>query len=261
MEGLKLLAGLFLLFTASLWSAEKPVTAFPPPADSADWTRLLEKYVDARGLVAYASWKGSPNDSSRLDAYLARFSMARVGPSTPKKGEPTLDEKVAALINAYNAFIIRTVLDRYPIDGIRSISGAFTSETHGFGGRKCSLDEIEHSAVRLGGYRVHAAIVCASRSCPPLDRRAYEAATLSAREDERMRAWISRSDLYRFEPERNVANLPKYFDWYRSDFEKAGIPAILSTYAPERYRNWLAAGRFRVEFLDYDWSLNDRKGP
>jgi hypothetical protein len=73
-----------------------------------------------------------------------------------------------------------------------------------------------------------------------------------------MRVWMARPDLCRFERERNVAKLPKYFDWYRSDFERAGIPFVLSTYAPERFRQWLAGGTFKVEYLDYDWSLNER---
>ena len=74
-----------------------------------------------------------------------------------------------------------------------------------------------------------------------------------------MNAWMARVDLFRFEPDRNLAKLSKYFDWYRRDFEKPGIPRILSTYAPEPYRSWLASGGFRVEYLEYDWSLNDAR--
>lgn len=251
MEGLRgrTVFGLVLLAVPA-FSAEKPIATFPPPADSSDWARLLEKYVDGRGMVAYGEWKKSPDDSKRLESYLAKFRSSG--------GDPSPDEKVSLLINAYNAFIIRTVLDHYPVEGIRSIPGAFTTEAHVFGGRKYSLDEIEHTAVALGGYRVHSTIVCASRSCPPLDRRAYAAADLSAHEDERMRAWMSRPDLYRFDPAKNVARLPKYFDWYRRDFEKAGISRLLSMYAPERDREWLAQGGFKIEYLDYDWTLNDR---
>jgi hypothetical protein len=75
-----------------------------------------------------------------------------------------------------------------------------------------------------------------------------------------MRAWMARSDLYRFEPAKNTAFLPRYFDWYRADFEGAGVARVLAAYAPERYREWLSRGAFRVEFLDYDWSLNDSGG-
>ena len=244
------MTGLAILLSVPVRSAEKAVTAFPPPVDSAAWAALLEKYVDGRGLVAYAAWKKSAADVRKLDSYLAGFAAAG--------REPAADEKVALLVNAYNAFIVRTVLAHYPVPGIRSIPGAFTSETHAFGGRACSLDEIEHTAVALGGYRVHSTLVCASRSCPPLDRRPYAAADLSAREDERMREWMSRPDLYGFDPEKNVARLPMYFVWYRADFEAAGVSRVLSAYAPARYRDWLAKGAYRTEYLEYDWALNER---
>lgn len=230
--------------------AETPVTAFPAAADSAEWTTLLSKYVDGRGLVAYADWRGDAEDRKRLREVIAGFAEA--APPPPP------DARLASLFNAYNAFIIETVLDRYPVASIRAIPGAFTAETHRFGGRLCSLDEIEHAAVALGGYRAHAAMVCASRSCPPLDRRAFAAEGLSRRLDERMRAWLARPDLWQFEPAKNLVRAPRYLDWYRGDFERAGIPRLLSEYAPARFRGWLARGAFRLEYLDYDWSLNDR---
>lgn len=245
------LAGVLVLAVPGVLGAEKPVTTYPAPVDSAPWGALLSKYVDAGGLVSYARWKADAGDRGRLAGYLAQLA--------PASSAPLADaDKIAILINAYNAFIIADVLDRYPVDGVRSIPGAFTAESHAIGGGRYSLDEIEHTAVRLGGYRVHAALVCASRSCPPLDRRPYAGADLAAHEEERMRAWMSRTDLYRFEPAKNTVFLPRYFDWYRADFDAAGVARVLATYAPERYREWLARGAFRVEFLDYDWRLNDR---
>jgi hypothetical protein len=248
---LKRAAAFALALLAGNLRAAEPIAAFPPAPDSSEWSRLLQKYVDDRVLVAYAKWKSNAEDSRALDRYLARFSEAD-GNSSP-------DARVAILVNAYNAFIIRAVLDHYPVDSVRSIPGVFTSATRAFGGRRVSLDDMEHTAVAIGGYRVHALIVCASRSCPPLDRQAVDTRQLPARETDRMRVWMSSPERYRFEPERNTVRLPKYFDWYRSDFEKEGVPAVLSAYAPGQYRRWLAAGGFRVEYLDYDWSLNDGK--
>ena len=230
--------------------AESPVTAFPPPGSGADWTALLRKYVDDRGLVAYARWKDDPADRKRLDAFAGRLGEAG--------GAPGTEQELALLFDAYNAFIVQTVLARYPVDSIRSIPGAFTAETHRFGGRLCSLDAIEHTAVALGGYRAHAAMVCAARSCPPLERRAWSEGDVEARLDARMRAWLARGDLWVFAPEENVVRAPRYLDWYRADFERAGVPRVLAAYAPPRYREWLARGGFRIAFLDYDWRLNDQ---
>ncbi len=206
-------------------------------------------------MVAYARWKADAADRRNLAAYLARFA------APGKEGIAADDRKIAILINAYNAFIIETVLGRYPVDGIRSIPGAFTAEVHSIGGGRYSLDEIEHTAVRLGGYRMHATMVCASRSCPPLDRRAYEAADVMDHANARMEAWMARPDLYRFEPEKNRASVPKYFDWYRADFEKAGISAVLAKHGPANFRAWLSRGNFRLAYLDYDWSLNAQEPP
>ena len=239
-----------LLVAAPPARGEKPVTAFPPADDPSAWSALLGKHVDGNGRVDYARWKADAGDRARLSRDLG--GLSRPG------GPPGDREKIAILINAYNAFIIETVLDHEPVEGIRSIPAAFTSETHRFGGESYSLDEIEHTAVRLGGYPVHAAMVCASKSCPPLDRRAFRAEDLSEHEDERMRAWMARADLYQFDPDHNVARLPRYYDWYRADFEAAGIPAVLSRFAPPRYREWLRAGKFRMEYLPYDWRLNGR---
>jgi hypothetical protein len=244
---------LALFVSASVLASEQPVATFPPPIDSTAWTALLQKYVDANGLVGYARWKAEASDRRKLETYLANFGKPG--------GAPSDDQKAAILINAYNGFMIETILDHYPVDGIRSIPGGFTVENHAIGGKKYSLDEIEHTAVRLAGFRAHSAMVCASRSCPPLDRRAYDAKDLSAREDERMRVWMGREDLYQFDPAKNLVRIPKYFDWYRADFENAGVPKILSDYAPARFREWLSRGSFKIEYLEYDWSLNDRDRP
>ena len=247
-----------LLFASALLGAaggraETPVTTFPSEIPPTEWTALLEKYVDSRGLVGYARWKADAADRRRLAAYAGRLGE--------RGGALSGDAKLAILINAYNAFIIETVLDRYPVDSIRSIGDAFTARTHRIGGALHSLDEIEHTAIGLGGYRAHAAMVCASRSCPPLDRRAWEASDLPAHLDARMRAWMARPDLWTFEPDRKTVRAPKYLDWYRADFEKAGIARMLAAYGPPRHRDWLARGDFRVVYLDYDWGLNDQAPP
>ena len=230
--------------------AENPVATFPPTFPAAAWTALLGKYVDARGLVAYARWKGDPADRRRLDAIAAALGESG--------GTLDPDARVAALVDAYNVFIVQTIVERYPVDSIRSIPRAFTARTHRFGGVPHSLDEIEHAAIALAGYRAHSGMVCASRSCPPLDRRAWSGADLPARLDERMRAWMARPDLWSFDPERKTVRAPKYLDWYRADFERAGIASVLAAYAPAAVRAWLARGDFRLAYLDYDWGLNDQ---
>ena len=61
------------------------------------------------------------------------------------------------------------------------------------------------------------------------------------------------------EPTNGVVHLSPIFDWYRNDFPvgPAGLGEFLARFHPPGpARDLLQSGRFRVEFTDYDWSLN-----
>src|SRR5206468_7785349 len=122
-----------------------------------------------QGLVNYGEWKKNQPDRSMLDNYLKQFATTI---ESPAQG----NEKVAALVNAYNAFMLQWILSNYPTESVWSLKGTFTAKRNDIGGRKVSLDEIEHAMLRpLIGYRAHSVLVCAARSCPPLQRFTYTA--------------------------------------------------------------------------------------
>lgn len=221
--------------------------------DHAEWDRLLRTYVDERGLVDYGAWKASPPDRRALEAYLARLAAE----PTPAAQE---DDRAASLINAYNALTIRWVLHNYPTKSIMALPQSFGTARHLVGGKQVSLDAIEHGALRpLVGYRIHAALVCAARSCPPLAREGYRADRLDEQLDAATARWLSREDLNRFFPGK--AELSEIFKWFAPDFEKAGgIRSVLKRHGPPSARTLLEAGDPRIEYLPYDWSLNDRAG-
>ena len=220
--------------------------------DHSVWTRLLEKYTD-RGLVDYAAWKRSPEDLRALSSYLARIAL----PATPPARDGDLE---ASLVNAYNAATVDWILRNYPTQSIQSLPGSFTSRRLRMGGQAVSLDDIEHGTLRpLLGFRVHAALSCASRSCPPLARHAYTPETLDRDLDRRMRLWLGRPDMNRFDPASKKALISQIFRWYAADFEKVGgVRRVLARYAPDPYIPFLTAGDFTIEYLPYDWGLNDQ---
>ena len=221
--------------------------------DHAEWTRLLRTYVDDRGLVDYGAWEGAPADRRALGSYLARLAE-------PARPPATGAERAAALINAYNALTIAWILDHYPTASIRTLAESFTAPRHTVGGHAVSLDQIEHEGLRPQvGYRVHAALVCAARSCPPLRREAFAAATLDAQLDAAMAAWLAREDLNAYDVPRGVARLSSIFDWFKDDFAKAGgLPEVLRRHGPPAARTLASHPDLKVEYLPYDWSLNDR---
>lgn len=228
----------------------------PAGIDHAEWTRLLQTYVDERGRVDYARWKASAKDRAALGAYVAQFAPT---PNPPAEGA----EKHASLVNAYNALTISWVLDHYPTESIQLLPDSFGGARHRVGGRTVSLDDIEHGTLRPEvGFLTHAALICAARSCPPLAREAYRGDRFPAQISFAMLRWLARPDLNRFEPAERRARISSLFRWYASDFEQArgGLRGVLSTYAPDPAREFVAEPSTKIEYHPYDWGLNDQ-GP
>jgi len=232
--------------------------------DATVWDRyahLLEKYtrdvdakvgttVDYRGLAKEAGWK-------TLVAELAATDPTRL---------QTRDERLAYWINVYNVFAIDLVLQSYPLESIKDI-GSFFRPVWGrdagtIGGKAYALGEIEDEIIRpMGEARIHAAIVCASVSCPNLRREPFEAARLSAQLDDSLRAWLARPEKgLRLDAERGVLWLSPIFEWFEEDFEsQGGVLAFVTAYAPGEARRQLMERQADValEYFDYDWGLNE----
>ncbi|PYJ64242.1 MAG: DUF547 domain-containing protein, partial [Verrucomicrobia bacterium] len=150
---------------------------------------MLKKYVNEQGLVNYGAWKQNAADLSALDEYLKQFG-AKI--DNPAQG----NEKAASLVNAYNALVLRWILSNYPTESIWQLKNSFSDKRNEIGERKVCLDDIEHGTLRpLIGYRAHAVLVCAARSCPPLQRFAYTAEKFDEQDDTAYRAWLAREDL------------------------------------------------------------------
>jgi hypothetical protein len=222
--------------------------------DHGQFDRLLKKYVNERGLVNYGAWKQNAADIAVLDNYLKQFAA--------KIDNPALgSEKAASLVNAYNAFVLRWILANYPTESVWQLKDSFSGKRNEIGGRKVSLDEIEHAMLRpLIGYRAHSVLVCAARSCPPLQRFAYTADKFEEQDDRAFRAWLSRADLNKFLPGEKKAEISNIFKWFKEDFDKAGgVQKVLGRYAPQSVREFAASAKY-IKYIPYNWGLNDQ-GP
>ena len=230
----------------------------PAGIDHTPWDDLAAAYVDEKGLVDYAAWHGSAEDRAKLDAYLEAFAPE---PAEAARG----DDKIASLINAYNAFTVQFILENYPTESIRLLDDPFDGKRHLVGGQEISVDDIEHEMLRpLIGWKVHSVVVCAARSCPPLLNRAYFANDWGAKMEERYRVWLAREDLNTYDPDRGrrgTVDISRIFNWYSEDFEgDHSIEAVLGRCGPEPYRSFLRGGGYRVRYQSYHWGLNDQ-GP
>jgi len=219
--------------------------------DNSIYQELLKKYVN-HGVVDYAGFK---KDQAKLKNYLQVLEETNVQKLSP-------DEQLAFYINAYNAWTIELVLSDYP--GIYSIKdlGSFWSspwkkEIVLVDGKVLSLDDIEHGIIRpqFQDPRIHFAVNCASKSCPPLSSNPYEGKTINEQLDAATKSFINN-------PQRNRLDgktlyVSKIFDWYGEDF-KEGIIDFFLKYAASDLKTKLEAnrGQIKIKYLDYDWSLN-----
>ena len=230
-------------------------TAAGAPISHDGYDKLLKKYVSDKGLVNYKALKADP---AALDQYLALVSK------NPPAATWSKAEQMAYWINAYNAYTIRLILDHYPLKSIKDIGSKikipfvttpWAAKFFSIGGSKMSLDNIEHGTLRknYNDPRIHFALVCASISCPRLRNEAYTAARLEAQLDDQGRDFLNNST--KNKPAKTSAQLSKYFDWYKGDWEKNGqsVPKWVNKYSTVKMDD-----QATVSYLTYNWNLNEQ---
>ncbi len=215
--------------------------------DHAPFERILSTHVK-EGQVDYRAI--AEKESETLDAYLD--SLARIDPSSLPR-----DERLALYLNLYNATMIDAVLDRYqPGFSVSDNEFAiFELPLVRIGGRTITLNHLENKIIRpeFNDPRIHAALVCAARSCPPLRPEAYTGEKLDQQLDDQMRKWLADPRLNEITEGDTSLRVSEIFKWYADDFggmEK--IAEYIDAYHPVN-----TTGR-AVEFIPYDWTLNDR---
>ncbi len=239
--------------------------------------RILDLYV-RDGFVYYRALRA---ERTVLDRYVRALREVPAGFDGWSTGR-----RIAFWLNAYNALVLRTVVDHYPIrgdspgyppDSIRQIPGAFEGITHTVAGRELTLDAIESSALAsLGDPRVFLALGRGAVGSGRLRSEAYSAARLEEQlaavvEEFATEPWgfaLDRlADTVRVSPIfgwRREAFIRAYADrgWTdsgRSPIERAVLNLIESSLFPSE-RAFLAQNTFSFEYQEFDWRLNDLTG-
>jgi hypothetical protein len=236
------------------------------------WDELLQRHVRVLdgGRATQVDYRGMAADREQLSGYLE--SLGKVG-REEFDGWPK-DRQLAFLINAYNAWTVQLILGRYPdLKSIKDLGSIFRSPWKQVFipllGEQRSLDDIEHGLIRGSGRynepRIHFAVNCASIGCPALPNRAFV-------EDQLDRQFEEATGLFLADRSRNrlsgsTLEVSSIFKWYREDFEggwrgASTLGHFLSLYAEnlglsEKDAVALRSGAMKVNYLDYDWRLND----
>ena len=227
--------------------------------DHEDWTRLLAGGT-RDGLVDYRYMREHRAD---LERYVERIAAARIDRLAAAHLE-------ALLINAYNAYTLRSILEHPGVGSIREIDGVWKKRRHRVGGFDVTLDEIEHHILRpfFKDPRIHSVVNCASRSCAPLPPWGIDGDRIDSQLEERTVQFLHDRRNARVEDGKLI--LSKYFDWYRDDYVGEGwrgaaptISAYVARYAMDEVAAFIDRhqGRPPITFAEYDWSLNAAAPP
>jgi len=146
-------------------------------------------------------------------------------------------------------------------DTVVNVPGFFDDMRITVAGDAMTLNDLENERIRpLGDARIHAALVCAAMSCPPLRAEPYAASRLNAQFDDQCRRWVN--DDGKFRVVDGQLGMSRILDWYGVDFEtpKYGGPAgFVRAYAEPNGsigRFLVTADPVRTTWLEYDWTLN-----
>ncbi len=234
-----------------------------------------EAYDETAGVFDYARVRTS-------EPYRAlRDCTARLNTFDPGT-LATREERLAFWINLYNALILDAVISFGVGESVTKDLGFFRRAAYRIGGMRFSADDIEHSILRGNrrhplfpfpqfarddprlafsiqpmDVRVHAALNCASRSCPPI--AVYTPENIDAQLDLAMRAFVNGA--VEIDKTKRALYVSQIFRWYAKDFggRNGIIEQIVCDLQDEAQRTWLGANRqqVRIEYFQYDWNLNE----
>ncbi len=221
-------------------SATKPANN---KVDHALFQKLLQGYVSGMGVVNY---KGLKKEVEILDDYLSILSTTNVK-------ELGTGEQLAFWINAYNAYTLKLIIDNYPIKSITDLDGGkpWDKKWININGQKLSLNNIENDIIRpqFKEPRIHFAVNCAAKSCPPLSNQVWQAGNLNTNMRNLTRDFINNPKYNQIKADH--IRISKIFEWYAVDF--GDIITFLNKYSEQKIND-----NAKVEYLDYDWSLNGK---
>ncbi len=278
MKHLKIFLCVLILTTLVFGAAraEENLPLFQPLA------RVLEKFVDQEGFVDYRGIKAESQDLENFIRNLDSFEPQTYETFSTK-------EKIAFWINVYNALTLKVIIDHYPIqssrlkslrypkNSIRQIPGVWDKITFSIGKENLSLDFIEHEILRkeFDEPRIHMALVCAALGCPPLLNEPYRGDTIDSLLDQQARIFLSNKQKFFIDENRHIVFVSSIFKWFGEDFINRYSPEtgferhsqkdqavlhFISLYVSENQRNFLKQSKYKIKYIKYDWTLNERTG-
>ena len=263
-----------------------PLSRVDPSAQTSGATEALHRPLDQildlnvrDGLVYYRALRA---DRGRLDRYGASLNVA---PDVYQRW--SREQQMAFWVNAYNAFVLQTIVDNYPIKGssksypgnsIRQIPGAFEQIKHRAAGRSLTLDEIEKTVLpEFKEPRLYLALGRGAIGSGRLRSEAYAADRLKQQLDDLQQEFVSEQAMLKVDRAANVVSVTAILSWRSAEFVAAYDPgatgpmaqrspierAIVAFVTPRLLpleKEFLQKNEFKVTYHPFDWRLNDLTG-
>ncbi len=216
--------------------------------DITTWNALLATAV-TDGEVDYTQWEQNLSFDSLVE---------QIG--STDTGEMNRQQQLVFFINAYNILAARGILDGSSPSSLLGRYVYFKRDKYLVAGKRITLHTLEHELMRpLKEPRIHFAIVCASQSCPILQREAYTLKQLDRQLEAAAVNFINDREHNQFNATSRRAELSSIFEWFEEDFvEDAGsLQAYLAPMIEnEKVADLLEQEAFKISYRKYDWSLN-----
>jgi len=272
------------------WRIQLPVvvlalallSGLPSAQDSGTDARQqrFDEILDANVRDGYVYYRALKSERGRLDGYIASLANVQLDSASPQ-------EQVAFWLNGYNAVVLRTVIDHYPIqrvsreypaNSIRQISGAFERNTVRLAGKTVTLDQIEQNILpAFHDPRVFFALGRGAVGSGRLRSEAYTPAKLEQQLAQDTSECASRSQCVQIDAAQNIMHVSSIFSWRRDQFIEAYADkartgfanrspierAVIAFVDPKMLnaeQDFLKQNTFKMEYLPFDWSLNDLTG-
>lgn len=242
----------------------------------------LDRILDINVRDGFVYYRALKSDRSRLDRYAASLNV----PGTTYEGW-SREQKLAFWLNAYNAFVLETVLDNYPIRGrsatypaasIRQIPGAFEQAKHRAAGRAVTLDEIEKTILpEFKEPRVYLAIGRGAVGSGRLRSEAYTATRLAGQLDAVQAEFVTDQQMLKIDRLSNQVSVTPILSWREAEFVAAydkgaagpfadrspverALVAFITPHLLPLEKELVQQNQFKVTFHQFDWRLNDLSG-
>ena len=217
---------------------------------------VLSKISDGRGGVDYSWLQKHPDE---LNGYLRLTGSV---PRTQYQGW-TKPERMAFLVNSYNASTLKLMADHYPVSSIKDIGGitsVWDLKVVSLFGQKITLSHLEHEMIRkeFRSPSVHFALVCGSKGCPALRKEPYTPKSLEEQFNQQAKSFLGDQEKNRVDLKKRTVYLSPIFKWYKKDFGKSDeeILKYVADHFSEAEKNAIKSGGFTISYTEYDWGVN-----